>query len=102
MNREEKRQKILAHNRAQIRVVKTGVTQAISESLWPDWIKKISEQRISTETGVGDTVERVIGEFGSSEFRVWYAESTSVYQPTCKCATWKPIWNMIYAYQNKS
>lgn len=68
---------------------------------WPAYISLVSAQRLPTDTGAGDTVERVVGPFGSPEWRQWAKEALGVFAPsaTCNnCASWKPIWNQQYPY----
>lgn len=65
---------------------------------WPRAFKALAEQRIAGETGIGDTVERVVGKFDSDEFKVWFAEHFGVEKCTKGCAGWKAAWNARFTY----
>lgn len=74
-------------------------SKAIPFEKWPDYVREIAAQKIEGEIGVGTTVERVIGRFGSNEFREWYAEKAGVMKGQCHCDKWKPQWNAQYQYE---
>ena len=72
--------------------------RSIPLSEWPAYLRELSAQKTAGEKGLGDTVERVIGKFGSDAFRTWYAEKAGVFKSQCRCTKWKPIWNARYPY----
>lgn len=80
------------------RSIAPKVKASIPFDKWPDYIKEIAAKKIEGERGAGDTVERVVGKFGSAEFRIWYAERAGVMAGQCKCENWLPIWNSKYRY----
>ena len=71
----------------------------LSESLWPAHIAAIAAQRRPGEVGAGDTVARVIGAFGSAEWRSWYAANAGIFAPQCQCTGWQKRWNVMYPYR---
>ena len=43
-------------------------TIAVTKPKWPAWATKIGERRQPGELGVGDTAERIFGQFGGAKF----------------------------------
>lgn len=76
-----------------------AVPLAMPRTKWPEYITAIAAQKIEGECGAGDTVERMIGKFGSEEFRAWFAEKRGVMAAQCRCAEWKTRWNIRFAYK---
>ena len=71
----------------------------LPETSWPPYIASVAAQRQPGEAGAGDTVARVIGEFGSEPWRLWYAEATGPLTPQCQCQMWRAKWNALYSYK---
>lgn len=69
---------------------------ALPQEQWPAWVLALAAQAVPGEVGLGDVVARVIGPFGSNDFRTWYADVTSVWNPQCQCQGWQPLWNQVY------
>lgn len=63
---------------------------------WPPWALALKEKALPSDRGLGDVAARVIGPFGSPEFRTWYSEATSIWNPQCRCETWQPLWNELW------
>lgn len=71
-------------------------TDAIPYSEWPLWAKSIELLSIGADTGVGDTVARIVGAPVSDVFKSWYRQ---VFGCECGCATRQSDWNRIYPYK---
>lgn len=65
---------------------------------WPLWAEAMREMKTDGELGVGDTVERLHGEFGSDTWKTWHAETFGVFKPCKGCRNWKASWNGAYRY----
>ena len=64
---------------------------------WPPWAEVVAMQARPGEAGLVETLERVVGSFGSEQFKVWYAEVFGVFKP-CPCARLRARWSVLYAY----
>ena len=64
-------------------------------SKWPRWAKDIADQReLPTDVGVGDTVERLLGDGGLAIKAILKAAGVA-----CGCAARKDEWNQKYPYR---
>lgn len=61
----------------------------------PLLIRGIERQRIPSDTGVGDTAERIISKFGGDQFK-WVMARLGV---NCGCEDRKQYLNRVYPYQ---
>lgn len=68
--------------------------QPIPRNKWPLHIKVIAVFRSSSDTGIGDTIERCAGTAGRS-FKDWYKEKTG---KPCGCDGRKDAFNFLYPY----
>lgn len=68
---------------------------AIPWKQWPPWTKALRVLRTSADSGLGDTVERIIGPAQSKAFREWYRLT---FDAECGCAERKMKWNAMYPY----
>ena len=71
----------------------------LPETRWPLYVAAVARRRLAGERGAGDTVARVVGAFGSPEWRRWFVDNAGVWSPTCRCDLWQPRWNLLYFYQ---
>lgn len=62
---------------------------------WPIWARLVRSRRIAGDRGVGDTVERTVGIFGSEAFRFWHY---CVFGGRKPCPACPSKWNRVYAY----
>lgn len=72
--------------------------QPLPRAKWPGHIRQMAELQLPADRGVGDTVARIIGPFGSDAFKLWYAEVRGVWSKTCRCGEWHALWNARYPY----
>jgi hypothetical protein len=63
---------------------------------WPVWARAIARKRIESETGVGDTVARIIAPVGGDVFKVWYRKATG---RDCRCLQRQAGLNQRYPYE---
>lgn len=66
----------------------------IRKTEWPPWAKALATQKIDSDTGVGDTAERVFGKFGGTLFNVMIKKLGM----KCGCGERKIDWNREYPY----
>lgn len=64
--------------------------------LWPLWARTMHGLRTPEDTGVGDTVERIIGTDNSEKIKAWYMQT---FKRVCGCDGRKSDWNIRYPYQ---
>lgn len=62
---------------------------------WPLWVRAIALLKKSTDSGVGDTVARVVGDFGGDAFKSWHIATFGV---SCSCDVRQESWNTLYSY----
>jgi hypothetical protein len=62
---------------------------------WPLLIRGISRQRIPSDTGVGDTVERILAKMGGDQFK-WVMARLGV---DCGCGSRQEWLNRVYPYE---
>ena len=62
---------------------------------WPWWAKAIALLKKDGDSGVGDTVERVIGPANSAAFQAWYL---ATFKKSCRCSQRKAEWNARFKY----
>jgi hypothetical protein len=62
---------------------------------WPLFIVGISRQRIPSDTGVGDTVERILSRMGGDQFK-WVMARLGV---DCGCGSRQEWLNRVYPYE---
>ena len=65
---------------------------------WPKWAAEMRAQSLPGERSIVDTIERLIGPFGSDEFKVWHGEVFGVYSKTCNCALKRAAWSVAFRY----
>ncbi len=76
---------------------------------WPPWAKGFKMERdlavffhseaAAVDTGVGDTVHRLIGPAASDAFKKWHLERFGY---ECGCEARRAQWNTIYPYSKNS
>jgi len=69
---------------------------AIPEHCWPIWATAIAFFKGSSDAGVGDTVERIIGKPNSAAFKAWH---TKTFGKSCGCSERKSLWNAKFPYK---
>lgn len=69
---------------------------AIPYFCWPLWAKSIGNFRRQGETGIGDTVARIIGPENSEKFKTWYEME---FGKPCGCKGRQQRLNDMYPYQ---
>ena len=62
---------------------------------WPLWARTVAALKQEGESGVGDTIERLIGRHNSIEFKVWYKKT---FGRDCGCSGRKEQYNRKYGY----
>lgn len=75
--------------------------QPCPRSEWPAWALWLAERRQDGERGVGDTLERLLGEGGRAFKRLWKATFEQV-GLGCGCDGRRERWNTRYPYSNVS
>lgn len=68
---------------------------AVPDDEWPVWARLASLVSIPTDTGVGDTIRRTIGDDTSEAFQAFYKSVTG---NDCNCNGRKDRWNLLYPY----
>lgn len=63
---------------------------------WPIWARLVRSRRAAGDRGVGDTVERTIGIFGSDDFRFWHY---CVFGSRKPCPACPSKWNRAFPYE---
>ena len=63
---------------------------------WPIWARLVRSRRTAGDRGVGDTVERTIGIFGSDDFRFWHY---CVFGSRKPCPACPSKWNRAFPYE---
>ena len=63
---------------------------------WPIWAKAIALTKADSDSGVGDTVRRLIGDYASDAFKTWHR---ATFGKSCDCAVRQAKWNTQYPYQ---
>lgn len=61
---------------------------------WPLIIRGIARQRIDSDLGVGDTIERILAKMGGSQFE-WVMHRMGI---DCGCGSRKDWLNAVYPY----
>ena len=62
---------------------------------WPGWANLIAVVRSGSDTGIGDTVARVVGPVGGVKFKKWHR---LVFGRDCACEKRREQWNAQYPY----
>jgi hypothetical protein len=62
---------------------------------WPLWAKAMSKFKNHSDSGVGDTVERIIGKDNSEAYKKFYKQA---FGNMCGCNGRKLDWNRKYKY----
>ena len=65
---------------------------------WPDWAKAFRAQATSDERNLTETIERLVGPFGSDAFKLWHSEQFGALTPHCNCAALKWQWATQFDY----
>lgn len=73
------------------------VPPVLNKKKWPIWAKAVSRCRHSDDTGLGDTVQRILSKVGGEEFK---KVSTDLGIP-CRCGDRQKAWNELYPYVNE-
>ena len=60
----------------------------------PRWVRFVKRLRKSTDTGVGDTVQRIAAKFGGERFKK-FAQRIGL---PCGCTKRQSEWNRLYPY----
>ncbi len=63
---------------------------------WPIWARLIRSRRTVEDRGVGDTLERTVGLFGSEDFRFWFYCVFGASKRPCPACPAK--WNRAFPY----
>lgn len=61
---------------------------------WPLWAKAFKQFATENDTGIGDTIARIIGEETSAAFEAWHL---ATFGKPCGCKGRRKRWNLIYA-----
>lgn len=64
-------------------------------SEWPPWAWGFRLAKRRGDAGVGDTVQRLIGDENSEKFKRWYKGK---FGKDCGCAGRRILWNQLYRY----
>lgn len=64
--------------------------------LWPLWARTMHSLKTDADTGVGDTVERVIGTDNAAALKAFYMKA---FGRVCGCDGRKSTWNAAYPYK---
>jgi len=72
-----------------------AVESVTSKPVWPLLIQGIQRQRIPSDTGVGDTVERILAKMGGDQFK-WVMKRLGV---DCGCGSRQEWLNRVYPYE---
>lgn len=62
---------------------------------WPLWSKALKQFATENDTGIGDTVARMIGDENSAAFEAWYL---ATFGKSCGCPGRRKQWNLTYPY----
>ena len=54
----------------------------VADDHWPMWAKALKLARTDADTGVGDTVARLLGDEFSDKYKAWYKATFGKY---CRC-----------------
>jgi|SRR6185295_2755494 len=60
---------------------------------WPLWAKMLALVAQPEDKGIGSVIERTIGPFGGSAFKVWYA---ATFGKSCGCAERRDAFDLQY------
>lgn len=66
---------------------------------WPWWVKKLAERKQIGEKGIGDTVQRLLGNVGGEQFKIGFKLLTGL---DCGCAARQDNLNELYPYSSAS
>lgn len=77
---------------------KEEATEPRKPKPWPLLIRGIARQRIDTDKGVGDTVERIISKMGGGQFK-WVMDRLGI---DCGCGGRQEWLNAVYPYKDSS
>ncbi len=67
----------------------------VPEARWPRWVRLIANQKTPDDSGVGDTVARIIGPVGGHAYKTWFAET---FGESCGCVKRQARLNALYQY----
>ena len=73
----------------------TKRTTDLKPIVWPLLIRGIQRQRIPSDTGAGDTVERILSKMGGDQFK-WVMARLGV---DCGCGSRQDWLNRVYPYE---
>jgi hypothetical protein len=62
---------------------------------WPRWALAMADHRTPEDTGLGDTVARIIGPIGGDLFQVWFHKVTG---RNCRCKQRQAWLNRKYPF----
>jgi hypothetical protein len=66
---------------------------------WPQWAKRLAQNRLPTDIGIGDTVVHIIGDAKSEAFKHWFRKNLGV---SCGCTERQRWLNQRYPYPPSS
>jgi hypothetical protein len=67
----------------------------IPKGQWPLWAKAISLLKTDADKGIGDTIQRTIGDTNSVAFKTWYL---TTFKRSCGCSARQDKWNNSFPY----
>lgn len=87
---------ILSVSRSDYRVIRPQTGEPATHRHWPIWARLIRSRRTVEDRGVGDTLERTVGLFGSEDFRFWFYCVFGASKRPCPACPAK--WNRAFPY----
>jgi len=75
--------------------IKTGKPTA-DQSLWPVWARKTAQLAKPEDSGLGDTIARIIGGFGGNAFKLWFK---ATFKADCGCDARQEHLNWRFPYE---
>jgi hypothetical protein len=82
------------HSQQQEHLAPQWTAQEYKAPPWPLLVRGIARQRIDTDTGVGDTVHRILSKMGGDQFE-WVMKRLGI---ECGCGERQAWLNAVYPY----
>ena len=78
------------------RALQRKYSKPVSLAEWPAWADLLAVVRRDADSGVGDTIARIIGPVCGGAFKKWYR---AVFGRSCGCAGRQESFNRRYPYE---
>lgn len=77
----------------------TQINALVNPPTWPIWAMALTFFKADSDTGLGDTLARIVGPIGGDAYKAWYLET---FGRPCGCEARQEDLNLRYPYSKGS